>query len=65
MQDGAERLCMAPPSVEFFVEAVKQTVLANKKWVRTKSCAQTSIPYIQYNKSYENEYIFEIYNDFL
>ncbi|KAL0661138.1 hypothetical protein Bca4012_097975 [Brassica carinata] len=33
MQDGAERLCMAQPSVEFFVEAVKQTVLANKKWV--------------------------------
>nr|VDC65005.1 unnamed protein product [Brassica rapa] len=33
MQDGAERLCMSSPSVEFFVEAVKQTVLANKKWV--------------------------------
>ncbi|KAF3576090.1 hypothetical protein DY000_02029612 [Brassica cretica] len=33
MQDGAERLCMASPSVEFFVEAVKQTVIANKKWV--------------------------------
>ncbi|KAJ0242305.1 hypothetical protein HA466_0207870 [Hirschfeldia incana] len=33
MQDGAERLCMASPSVEYFVEAVKQIVLANKKWV--------------------------------
>ncbi|CDY27928.1 BnaCnng05130D [Brassica napus] len=33
MQDGAERLCMASPSVEFFVEAVKQTVIANKKLV--------------------------------
>ncbi|EFH70492.1 branched-chain amino acid aminotransferase 6 [Arabidopsis lyrata subsp. lyrata] len=33
MQTGAERLCMTPPSLEHFVEAVKQTVLANKKWV--------------------------------
>ncbi|KAL1192597.1 Branched-chain-amino-acid aminotransferase 6 [Cardamine amara subsp. amara] len=33
MQNGAERLCMTPPSLEHFVEAVKQTVLANKKWV--------------------------------
>lgn len=37
MQDGAERLCMASPSVEFFVEAVKQTVIANKKWVWTNN----------------------------
>ncbi|ESQ30467.1 hypothetical protein EUTSA_v10011608mg [Eutrema salsugineum] len=33
MQTGADRLCMTPPSVELFVEAVKQTVAANKKWV--------------------------------
>ncbi|VYS48645.1 unnamed protein product [Arabidopsis thaliana] len=33
MQTGADRLCMTPPSPEQFVEAVKQTVLANNKWV--------------------------------
>ncbi|CAN7122639.1 unnamed protein product [Brassica rapa subsp. narinosa] len=32
MQMGADRLCMTPPSVDQFVEAVKQTVIANKKW---------------------------------
>ncbi|KAK4271372.1 hypothetical protein QN277_020076 [Acacia crassicarpa] len=30
---GAERMCMPSPSVEQFVDAVKQTVLANKRWV--------------------------------
>ncbi|KAG9130476.1 hypothetical protein Leryth_024791 [Lithospermum erythrorhizon] len=30
---GAERMCMPAPSVEQFVEAVKQTVLANKNWI--------------------------------
>ena len=30
---GAERLCMPAPSVDQFVQAVKQTVLANKHWV--------------------------------
>lgn len=30
---GAERMCMPAPSVEKFVEAVKQTVLANKRWI--------------------------------
>ncbi|KAG2704828.1 hypothetical protein I3760_05G024400 [Carya illinoinensis] len=30
---GAERMCMPSPSVEQFVEAVKQTVRANKHWV--------------------------------
>ncbi|XP_041011678.1 branched-chain-amino-acid aminotransferase 6-like isoform X3 [Juglans microcarpa x Juglans regia] len=30
---GAERMCMSSPSVEQFVEAVKQTVRANKHWV--------------------------------
>ncbi|KAI4296507.1 hypothetical protein L6164_036458 [Bauhinia variegata] len=33
MQMGAERLLMAAPSVEQFISAVKQTVLANKRWV--------------------------------
>ncbi|KAF8080428.1 hypothetical protein N665_0945s0004 [Sinapis alba] len=33
MQMGADRLCMTPPSVDQFVQAVKQTVIANKKWV--------------------------------
>lgn len=30
---GAERICMPAPTVEQFVDAVKQTVLANKRWV--------------------------------
>jgi branched-chain amino acid aminotransferase len=30
---GAERMCMTAPSIEQFVEAVKQTVLANKRWI--------------------------------
>ncbi|CAI0430605.1 unnamed protein product [Linum tenue] len=33
MQTGAERMCMPAPTVEQFVEAVKATVLANKRWV--------------------------------
>uniref|UniRef100_A0A0D9VND0 Branched-chain-amino-acid aminotransferase n=1 Tax=Leersia perrieri TaxID=77586 RepID=A0A0D9VND0_9ORYZ len=33
MRDGAERMCMPAPTVEQFVDAVKQTVLANKRWV--------------------------------
>ncbi|KAL0853604.1 hypothetical protein Bca101_058756 [Brassica carinata] len=33
MQTGADRLCMTSPSADQFVQAVKQTVLANKKWV--------------------------------
>ncbi|EEE58645.1 hypothetical protein OsJ_10024 [Oryza sativa Japonica Group] len=33
MQHGAERMCMPSPSVEQFVHAVKQTVLANRRWV--------------------------------
>ncbi|XP_068654064.1 branched-chain-amino-acid aminotransferase 5, chloroplastic-like isoform X2 [Aristolochia californica] len=33
MRMGAERMCMPAPSVEQFVEAVKRTVLANKRWV--------------------------------
>ncbi|XP_043707812.1 branched-chain amino acid aminotransferase 2, chloroplastic-like isoform X2 [Telopea speciosissima] len=33
MRVGAERMCMTSPTVEQFVEAVKLTVLANKRWV--------------------------------
>ncbi|XP_077233952.1 branched-chain amino acid aminotransferase 2, chloroplastic-like [Tasmannia lanceolata] len=33
MQMGAERLCMPSPSIDQFIHAVKQTVLANKRWV--------------------------------
>ncbi|MED6144361.1 Branched-chain-amino-acid aminotransferase, mitochondrial [Stylosanthes scabra] len=33
MKAGADRLCMSSPSVEQFVNAVKDTVLANKRWV--------------------------------
>ncbi|KAM5549837.1 hypothetical protein ABKV19_000992 [Rosa sericea] len=33
MKMGAERMCMPSPSVEQFVDAVKQTVFANKRWV--------------------------------
>ncbi|KAL1196449.1 Branched-chain-amino-acid aminotransferase 5 [Cardamine amara subsp. amara] len=33
MRNGAERMCMPAPSVEQFVEAVKATVLANKRWI--------------------------------
>ncbi|KAH9304871.1 hypothetical protein KI387_009275, partial [Taxus chinensis] len=37
MEIGAERLCMPAPSVEQFVNAVKQTVLANKRWIPPSS----------------------------
>ncbi|BFG18191.1 branched-chain-amino-acid aminotransferase 2 chloroplastic-like isoform X1 [Prunus yedoensis var. nudiflora] len=33
MQFGAERMCMPSPSVDQFIDAVKQTVQANKCWV--------------------------------
>ncbi|RLN38866.1 branched-chain-amino-acid aminotransferase 5, chloroplastic-like isoform X2 [Panicum miliaceum] len=33
MITGAERMCMPAPTVEQFIDAVKQTVLANKRWV--------------------------------
>ncbi|XP_065020333.1 branched-chain amino acid aminotransferase 2, chloroplastic-like isoform X2 [Musa acuminata AAA Group] len=32
MRMGAERMCMPSPAVEQFVDAVKLTVLANKRW---------------------------------
>ncbi|CAI9116026.1 OLC1v1017070C1 [Oldenlandia corymbosa var. corymbosa] len=33
MQIGAERMCMPSPSVEHFINAVKETALANKRWI--------------------------------
>ncbi|KAL3812303.1 hypothetical protein ACJIZ3_013571 [Penstemon smallii] len=33
MQFGAERMCMPSPSISQFVDAVKQTALANKRWI--------------------------------
>ncbi|GFY86670.1 branched-chain aminotransferase 3 [Actinidia rufa] len=30
---GAERMCMPSPTIEQFVDAVKATVLANKRWI--------------------------------
>ncbi|CAH2064607.1 unnamed protein product [Thlaspi arvense] len=33
MRNGAERMCMPAPTIEQFVEAVKATVLANKRWI--------------------------------
>jgi branched-chain amino acid aminotransferase len=35
MKIGAERMCMTAPSIHQFVDALKQTALANKRWVRT------------------------------
>ncbi|KAK4390350.1 Branched-chain-amino-acid aminotransferase 2, chloroplastic [Sesamum angolense] len=33
MQIGAQRMCMPCPSVEQFLDAVKQTALANRRWI--------------------------------
>ncbi|KAH9626195.1 hypothetical protein KSS87_022244 [Heliosperma pusillum] len=33
MKDGADRMCMPCPSVAQFVDAVKQTALANQRWI--------------------------------
>ncbi|KAJ6847685.1 branched-chain-amino-acid aminotransferase 5, chloroplastic-like isoform X2 [Iris pallida] len=33
MQMGADRMCMPSPSADQFVDAVKETVLANRRWV--------------------------------
>ncbi|XP_039006341.1 branched-chain-amino-acid aminotransferase 6-like [Hibiscus syriacus] len=33
MKIGADRMCMPSPTVEQFIDAVKKTVLANKRWV--------------------------------
>ncbi|XP_022772951.1 branched-chain-amino-acid aminotransferase 2, chloroplastic-like isoform X2 [Durio zibethinus] len=33
MKHGAERMCMPSPSIEQFVDAVKEIVFANKRWI--------------------------------
>lgn len=33
MRAGAERMCMPAPTVEQFVDAVKETVFANERWI--------------------------------
>ncbi|KAF1875142.1 hypothetical protein Lal_00007758 [Lupinus albus] len=33
MKIGAERMCMPSPSINQFVNAIKQTVIANKRWI--------------------------------
>ncbi|KAI3831621.1 hypothetical protein MKX03_017469 [Papaver bracteatum] len=33
LQMGAERMCMPSPSIDQFIDAVKQTVHANRRWV--------------------------------
>ncbi|TYJ50265.1 hypothetical protein E1A91_A01G194100v1 [Gossypium mustelinum] len=33
MKVGADRMCMPSPTVDQFIDAVKKTVLANKRWV--------------------------------
>lgn len=33
MRHGAERMCMPSPSIDQFIDAVKETVSANKRWV--------------------------------
>ncbi|KAE8727226.1 Branched-chain-amino-acid aminotransferase 2 [Hibiscus syriacus] len=33
MKMGADRMCMPSPTVEQFIDAVRKTVLANKRWV--------------------------------
>ena len=33
MITGAERMCTPAPPVDQFIDAVKQTVLENKRWV--------------------------------
>lgn len=38
MKIGAERMCMHSPSVHQFIEGVKQTVLANRRWVQHCRC---------------------------
>jgi branched-chain amino acid aminotransferase len=39
MRTGVDRLCMPAPSIEQFLEAVKLTVLANKRWVRMRGAS--------------------------
>ncbi|KAL7174257.1 hypothetical protein ACSBR2_033501 [Camellia fascicularis] len=33
MQVGTERMCMPSPSIDQFIDAVKQTAIANRRWI--------------------------------
>lgn len=47
LQTGADRMCMPSPSIDQFIDAVKQTALANKRWVinfKTFSLQGFSVP---------------------
>lgn len=44
MKKGAERMCMHSPSVQQFIEGVKQTVLANRRWVKHSIYIYSFIP---------------------
>jgi branched-chain amino acid aminotransferase len=45
MKVGADRLCMPSPSVEQFVDAVTQTVIANKRWV----CISSYLSFVDFS----------------
>lgn len=44
MKIGAERMCMPCPSIHQFVNAIRQTVLANKRWEGTTSLSLDGTP---------------------
>ena len=48
MKFGAERMSMPSPSIDQFVDAVKQTVLANKRWVILFYLEENAEPLILY-----------------
>ena len=62
-REPTDFVCLIPRSINSSPPLNKLFLPTRNGYVQ--SCAQTSIPYIHDNKSYENEYIFEIYNDFL
>lgn len=37
MRIGADRMCMPSPTIDQFVDAIRLTVLANKRWVACNS----------------------------
>lgn len=50
MRMGAERMCMPSPSIDQFVNAVKQIALVNKRWVilllKTMTILHTEVGFI-------------------
>ncbi|KAG6400380.1 hypothetical protein SASPL_137208 [Salvia splendens] len=60
MQIGAERMCMQSPSVHQFIHAVKQTALANRRWVlkamrRAKDKGFSDVLYLDANNKRDIE----------